>query len=242
MTIVLALAASLLPRIPQPSWYHNFADQRSFAAIPHFADVVSNLPFAIVGLGGLAFLFSDRGRKQFLDARERWPYFAVFCGLVLTAIGSSYYHLAPDNARLVWDRIPMTIVFLGMVASVLGERVDLRMGLIALPILLALGVLSVVLWYHSELAGAGDLRFYASVQIYAGVLLLVALALPPRYTRSTDLAVVVGLYVLAKALEMLDRQIFELGHVVSGHTLKHLAGGAAGYWILRMVKRRASCT
>ena len=237
-TVVLAVAVSFLPRIPQPAWYHNFADQRSFAGIPHFADVVSNLPFAIVGVAGLSFLCSRRSRERFVDARERWPYLAVFVGLLLTAIGSSYYHLAPDNARLVWDRIPMTMVFLGMVASVLSERVDLRVGLIALPILLALGVLSVVLWYRSEMAGAGDLRFYASVQIYAGVLLLVALALAPRYTRSSDLAVVVGLYVLAKALEMLDARIYNLGHVVSGHTLKHLAGGVAGYWILRMIQKR----
>jgi hypothetical protein len=35
-----------------------------------------------------------------------------------------------------------------------------------------------------------------------------------------------------------DGQVFALGHVVSGHTLKHLAAAAAGYWILRMLKRR----
>jgi hypothetical protein len=237
-TAVVAVGTILLPRIPQPLWYHNFADKRALAGVPNFGDVVSNVPFAIVGSLGLAFLYGNRGSEAFMDTRERWPYLGVFFGLVLTAIGSSYYHLAPDNARLVWDRIPMTIVFLGMVASVLTERVNVRFGLIALPVLLAIGVLSVAVWYRSELAGAGDLRFYAAVQVYAGILLLVALALPARYTRGSDLAVVVGFYVLAKVLETLDRQIFQLGHVVSGHTLKHLAGGLAGYWIVRMVQRR----
>lgn len=86
--------------------------------------------------------------------------------------------------------------------------------------------------------GAGDLRFYAAVQIYAVLVLLVALLLPPRYTRSGDLGIVVGFYVLAKLLETGDRAIFEVRHVVSGHTLKHLAAAAAGWWILRMLERR----
>jgi hypothetical protein len=68
--------------------------------------------------------------------------------------------------------------------------------------------------------------------------LLLALLLPPKYTRGTDFVVVVGFYVLAKILEESDRQVFAAGHLVSGHTLKHLAAAAAGYWILRMLQRR----
>ena len=49
---------------------------------------------------------------------------------------------------------------------------------------------------------------------------------------------VVGLYALAKALEALDKPIFAVGHMVSGHTLKHLAGAAAGFCILRMLQKR----
>lgn len=107
----------------------------------------------------------------------------------------------------------------------------------ALPLLLALGVGSVFQWYWSEFRGAGDLRLYATVQVYAMVVLLVALLLPPRYTRSADLAVVAGFYVLAKVFESSDGIIFSW-RIVSGHTLKHLAAAAAGYWILRMLGRR----
>ena len=28
-----------------------------------------------------------------------------FAGILLTAFGSSFYHLAPDNERLFWDRL-----------------------------------------------------------------------------------------------------------------------------------------
>jgi len=242
VTAVVIAAMFLSPRFPQPLAYHNFADARPWLGIPRFGDVVSNLPFAIVGLWGLIFL-RRWTRQCFLDPRERWPYYFVFIGLVLTAFGSSYYHLAPDNARLVWDRLPMTIVFMSLVAALIAERISVRAGVWLLPLLLAIGIASVVQWHLSEVAGHGDLRFYAAVQVYAGLVLLLMLLFPARYTRTSDLAVVVGFYVLAKLLETFDRSIFDnLGHVVSGHTLKHLAGAAAGYWILRMLQRRRPLT
>jgi hypothetical protein len=226
--------AMLLPRIAQPQSYHLFADQRRFLGIANFANVVSNLPFAAIGLWGLMFL----RRGHFRDKREAWPYRILFTGLVLTAFGSAYYHLRPSNATLVWDRLPMAILFMSLVAALIAERLSLRAGLWLLPILLLIGASSVYQWHASELRGAGDLRFYSAVQVYSLLFLLVAVLLPPTYTRGIDLAIVVGLYVVAKVFEALDRPIFELGHVVSGHTLKHLAAAAAGYWILRMLQKR----
>jgi hypothetical protein len=68
------------------------------------------------------------------------------------------------------------------------------------------------------------------------------LFLPARYTHTSDLGGVVGWYLLAKLLETFDKPIFALGHIVSGHTLKHLAAAIAGWWILRMVRKRAPIT
>ena len=241
ITIVIFVVDLLLPRIPQPQSYHMFADQRSFLGIPNFGDVVSNVPFAIFGLWGLIFLLrssSEQLSEHFLDKRERWFYLIIFSGLVLTAFGSSYYHLEPSNSRLVWDRLPMTVVFMSLVAALIAERIDLRIGLWLLPVLLLIGVSSVFQWYISELRGVGDLRFYATVQAYSVLFLFMALLFPPRYTFGSDLAIVAGFYLLAKVLETLDKPIFRLGQIVSGHTLKHLAASLAGYWILRMLKRR----
>jgi len=80
-------------------------------------------PVSRSGTVGLVSLFRKSSRQRFIDARERWPYVFVFLGLLLTACGSAYYHLAPDNARLVWDRLPMTVVFMPLVAAMLMERV-----------------------------------------------------------------------------------------------------------------------
>ncbi len=238
MTIVVVAAVLLAPRTAQPEAYHHFADQRGWVGVARFGDVASNLPFAVIGIWGLVFLSRDSARRQFVDGRERYPYVLVFLGLLLTAFGSAYYHLAPDNARLVWDRLPMTVVFMSLVAAMIAERLSVRLGVLLLPVLIAVGAGSVLQWYWSEQRGMGDLRFYAAVQVYAVVVLLVALLLPARYTRTTDLAVVAGFYVLAKVLESSDRTIFSLGRVVSGHTLKHLAAAGAGYWILRMLEKR----
>lgn len=237
VAVVIAVISLLLPPIPQPLAYHNFADQRPWLGIPNFGDVVSNLPFAIVGLGGLIFLLGP-GARKFSAPRERWLYLFMFASLILTAVGSAYYHLAPGNARLVWDRIPIMMVFMALLAAVIAERVSVAAGLALFPVLEIVGVASVVVWRAGELQGHGDLRFYAAVQVYAILILLLALLFPPKYTRGADFAVVVAFYVLAKILEESDRQVFAVGHLVSGHTLKHLAAAAASYWILRMLKKR----
>ena len=241
LAAVLAAIDFSLPRIPQAQSYHHFADRRSFLGIPNFADVTSNLPFAVIGICGLIFMLQSTSSLvpvHFLDPRERWPYLFVFVGVLLTAFGSSYYHLAPSNERLVWDRLPMTIAFMAMVAAVIAERISLEIGLWLLPALLLVGLGSVLQWHVSEMRGEGDLRFYAAVQVYSALVLLLALLFPRRYTRGSDLEIIVGFYALAKVLEALDKPIFSLGHIISGHTLKHLAAGMASYWILRMLQRR----
>ena len=247
MLIVLGVAAlcalglAMARPIPQPLAYHHFADQRQLWGIPNFADTASNLPFLFVGVWGIVVIL--RGRVRFIDRRERWPYLIFFVGVALTCIGSSYYHLAPDNDRLVWDRLPMTIGFMSLLAAIIAERIDLKAGVTLLVPLLLLGVASVWYWHLSEQWGRGDLRVYAFVQFFPalGIPLMMWL-FPPRYTRSLDLLPAVGFYVLAKVLEAADKRIYALGEIVSGHTLKHLAAVAAAWWILRMLLRREQLT
>lgn len=163
-------------------------------------------------------------------------------GLFLTAFGSAWYHLNPNNSTLVWDRLPMTITFMGMVAAVIMERINLRLGLWLLPLLLLIGLGSVLQWHWSETRGMGDLRFYAAVQAYSALVILLTLFFPARYTEGRYLGFVIAFYALAKALESFDKPIFAVLRVVSGHTLKHLAAAAAGYCILRMVQTRKPVT
>lgn len=232
-----------LAPIPQSPAYHHFADQRAWLGIPNCLNVISNLPFAIVGFIGILFLRRTSNSRQhvFIDSRERRPYLGVFIGLFLTAFGSAYYHLSPNNARLVWDRLPMTIVFASLVSAIIMERLSLRLGLQLLSWLIAFSAASVLQWYCDELHGRGDLRVYAAVQAYSALVLLLAMLLPRRYSRGSDYAVIFAFYAFAKIFEAADRKIFSLGHIISGHTLKHLSAATAGYWMVRMLQLREPC-
>lgn len=88
---VLAASVFLIfvPPIAQSQDYHAFADQRTILGIPDFWNFISNLPFALVGILGLM-------RRR--DAAAR----VLFGGVLLTCLGSAYYHLEPGDARLVW--------------------------------------------------------------------------------------------------------------------------------------------
>lgn len=236
-TVLCVVAALVAPSFPQPTGYHSFADTRAAFGIPNFANVASNAPFLIAGLWGLAVVLG--GRARFEEPQERWPWIAFFVGLVLTAFGSAYYHLAPNNETLFWDRLPITITLMALVSAQIVERVSIRVGVASLTPLLIVGAASVIYWRATERAGAGNFVPYAVLQGYAVVILLwLALALPSRYDRSRDLLWMFAWYALAKLLEALDEPVFRLGGIVSGHTLKHLAAAMAGFVACVMLARR----
>lgn len=236
-TILCAVAAFLLPAIPQPLQYHDFADQRDTLGIPNFFNVVSNVGFLIAGLVGLAVLLGGRARFEF--GWERLPYAVFFLGLLLTAFGSSYYHLVPDNERLFWDRLPMTIAFMALVSSQIVDRISLRAGLILLVPMLLLGAESVVYWRATERMGAGNVVPYVILQGYSVVvLLLMAILYPSRYTRGSDLYWVFGWYALGKLVETFDAEVLAIGGVVSGHALKHVVASVSGFVVCYMLLHR----
>lgn len=236
-TLVTLAAAVLLPAMPQPPDYHHFADQRGALGIDNFLDVVSNVAFLLAGIAGLFVVLSGRARFEF--PQERWPWAVFFLGILLTAAGSSCYHLDPNNETLFWDRLPMTIAFMGLVSSQIVDRVSVRAGLLLLGPMVLVGMASVIYWIATERAGAGNVLPYALLQGYAVfVLLLMAMLNPSRYTRASDLYFIFGWYVLAKLLELFDALVLAHSHVVSGHTLKHIAAAAAGFVAAYMLMHR----
>jgi hypothetical protein len=241
LTVVAAAATLAAPRLAQPLWYHQFADQRPLLGVPHALNVLSNLPFVVVGVLGVLFVAGRAARRPggpFREAGERWRYGVCFAAIALTGVGSAYYHADPGNERLVWDRLPLAVAFMAFFALTLAERVHRRAAVLFVP-LVVLGGASVFYWHLSEVQRAGDLRLYLFVQLYPLLAVPVILLLfPPRYTRSADLVAALLCYLLAKALELLDTQVYAQGGLVSGHTLKHLVAGLSGAWLLYMVVKR----
>lgn len=243
LSVVVVVIALLLPPMPQPASYHRFADQRSFLAIPNFYNVVSNLAFLLSGGAGLVSLFRiyrSSTQKAFRNKAECLPYGVLFLSVIATAFGSIVYHWMPDNAYLLWDRLPIAIGITALLAAILAERVNLILGLWSLPVLTVLGILSVWYWYWTEQHGIGNLNFYIVTQFYS-ILLIVLLSLyyPSCYTHAKDIYQAIALYVVAKSAEMLDMHIYNLtSHFISGHTLKHLLAALAVYRIVRMLHQR----
>ncbi len=233
--LLLLGATFALPPLAQNQAYHDFADKRAWLGIPNFGDVASNLGFAVVGVLGLACLLGDRGRTLFPDRRAALPWIVFFAGAALIAAGSAWYHLAPRDGTLFWDRLAMTVAFMSLVAAFVADRIDLRLGVAyLLPGLLAFGVVSVWVWAASD-----DLRLYALTKAFPilGIPILCAL-FPGRVTRFRFALEALLLFALASLFEALDTEVFAaLGGAVSGHTLKHLVGAAAVWRFLAMLRR-----
>jgi hypothetical protein len=209
----------LVPPLHQNQSYHAFADQRMIFGVRNFWDVVSNLPFAIVGLMGL-FAFRDFASR------------IIFLGIFFTAFGSAYYHLSPDNPRLFWDRLPMTVVFMSLFALAVnhprtrsayrGPRIKQRS--LVIPLVLV-GVASIVWWKLTD-----NLWPYALVQ-FGPMIPLIVIAV----RREPGLRPVLIFYGLSKITEFFDKQIYAVSPL-SGHTLKHLLAGVATWYIYRWIQ------
>jgi len=227
----LGLLFAAIGPIPQDPAYHGLADTRTLLGIPNFLNVATNAAFLVVGILGLN--ISAAGHIP--GARRSWTVF--FFGVLLVAFGSAYYHLAPSDARLVWDRLPMTVAFMAIFSALLAEHVAPDLEGKVLPIALIVGIASVLWWDY-----ANDLRLYAWVQfgpLAAVVYMLVVY--PGRYPHRGYLAIALVFYVLAKLFEFADTAIFSaMSGAISGHGLKHLAAAGAPLCVYLMLRARRS--
>ena len=244
LLIIVAIAAVVATflfsaPIPQDPAYHLFADNRRLLGVDNFWNVMSNLPFLVIGAWGVVFVFRH-GHGLTLPGLEL-SYIVFFSGVFLTALGSGYYHLAPANEPLVWDRLPMTIGFAGFFAIIVGEFVSPHMGRrLLVPMLLA-GIVAVEYWAFTEARGVGDLRPYAIVQFLPMLLIIAILATcKPAIGGARIFWLMLLSYVLAKFAEFFDASVFSAGSVISGHSLKHLfAAMAPALVLLALHQRRA---
>jgi len=228
VTCVAALLLAIHGPIAQLPHYHAFADQRAFFGIPHAADFLSNAGFAVAGIWGLISLWPFRKHPALVRGWSGYCLFIV--SLMLTAAGSSFYHLAPDNARLVWDRLPIALACAGLIAATRSELRADGNGRYEVVLLALFAVISVAWWYATDLLGHGDLRPYLFLQ--GMPLLLIPLwqtifRAPRRERIAFGLAIF--FYVMAKVAEQYDHELFTMLGWISGHTIKHLlaTGGAA---------------
>jgi hypothetical protein len=221
VTAAGAVAMFLIDPIAQDPAYHRFTDTREYFGVPNFWNVVSNLPFLVAGVLGLL-------QSRRLASPDLATHYRAFCvAVALVALGSAWYHLAPDNARLVFDRMPMTIAFMTLLAAVIADRVNWVAGRALLWPLIVAGIASIAWWIRTEAAGHGDLRPYALVQFLPMLLLPLMLVLwKGEGLSARRLWMALGAYAAAKLAEYGDF-----------HAVKHLLAALAAWWIIRAFQR-----
>ncbi|XP_057960142.1 uncharacterized protein LOC131152332 isoform X2 [Malania oleifera] len=206
------------PKIPHSPRHHIFADMRNFLGVPNTLNVFTNFPFLVIGVLGLVFclqgdffLISSRG--EFLV----WAWF--YAGITAMAFGSAYYHLKPDDNRVMWDSLPMIIAYSSLFSALIVERVGEVIGLACLLLLLGVAVLSTVCerWFN-------DLRLCMMFQLIPCVAIPVtAYTFLPKYTHSKYWLWASGVYLLAKFEAVADKKIYNISYYfMSGHSLEHL--------------------
>ncbi len=215
--------------IPQDRGYHVFADVRTCLGLQNFGNVASNFPFLLVGLAGALWCYRHPGA----GATRSWMVF--FLGVALVFFGSGYYHRSPDDDTLVWDRLPMTVAFMGLLSALLSEHLGDRLERSVLIPAILVGIASVFWWRYSD-----DLRIYIWVQLAPLLAIPFILAVfPGRYTHRHYLLYGVAFYALAKVAEYYDHGFYALSSsVMSGHSLKHLLAAVAPFFVYLMLRRR----
>lgn len=205
---ILAAGLAAAGPLRQDPDYHRFADGRAWLGVPNAADVLSNLAFLPAGTLGLR-----RAR------RPAWV--ATFLSILLVAPGSAFYHWAPSDRTLAWDRLPMALAFMALVSALVEDHVDARAGARMMIPMMLLGAGGVGWWTWT-----GDLRPYAWTAFFP--LLVVAALAVARPEPRPRLLLAGALYLAAKGAEALDGRIWDWsGGALGGHALKHLLAAAA---------------
>jgi len=236
---IAVLSVGQLPPISQDLSYHAFADTRTYWGIPNMLNVVSNIPFLFIGLYGLGYANKHKVKLHTLY----WGAMTFSVGVTLVAIGSSYYHWQPNNETLLWDRLPMTIGFMGLYAMVVSAFVNNQSGVKLLPWLIVIGIISVLYWSTTEALGQGDLRAYILVQFLPMILILVILLFfKVGNVNKSKLILALLWYASAKCFELNDLAIMTIFKELAGHSLKHLAAAIACYYVIAWIDATAKHT
>jgi Ca2+/Na+ antiporter len=230
ISIVAIVTIFFIKPIPQSQEYHLFADRLTFFSIPNFWNVISNLPFLIIGGFGIVSVLNSQ-KINLLKLSFIW----FFLGIILTGFGSAYYHYNPNDETLVWDRLPMTISFMSFLSIIISEFINIEFGEKVLYPFLIIGISSIVYWIYLK-----DLRPYVLIQFLPISMIPIILFLSKNNLKLKKYFwMILVAYIIAKFLESYDLFIYTTTYkIISGHTLKHFAAAIAPFIFYKFVKEK----
>ena len=179
----------------------------------------------------------------------RTAYCVLFAGLVMVGLGSAWYHLQPDNASLVYDRLPIAIVSMTLLVRAAGRTRSAGAGPRPGQHAPADRCGSVIYWQLTEQSGHGDLRFYLLVAVPpTTVAILLLWKRPSRLDDASVMSIPVIGHGLAKACESADASSTPSATYWAAMRSKHLIaalGLSALLWAIknrRILRHRNSTT
>uniref|UniRef100_A0A0D9UXX5 Uncharacterized protein n=1 Tax=Leersia perrieri TaxID=77586 RepID=A0A0D9UXX5_9ORYZ len=218
---VLASALLLVatPRLRHSPALHLFADMRNLLGVPNTLNVLTAYPLLLAGVPGLVLCLCGSGCFGISLRWEALGWFLFYTGNIAAAFGSAYYHLKPDDDRLIWDRLPMMISASSLLSILVIERVDERVGLSCL-----LSLLSLILVSSACERVLDDMRLWVVLNFAPCIAIPAMLFLfPPKYTHSRFWFLATGFYLLARFEGLADRKVYSVNrYFISGHSLEHL--------------------
>uniref|UniRef100_A0A914YSQ7 Alkaline phytoceramidase n=1 Tax=Panagrolaimus superbus TaxID=310955 RepID=A0A914YSQ7_9BILA len=240
VVIVFILAHVIIPRINQVEGYHNYADQRFILGIPFFFNVLSNIPFLLVGILGMHLLWFGKMKEEKIDKIESNLYAAFFFFIFIGGFGSGFYHLDPTNFTLLFDRLPLSATGMSLLSAIIAERISPILARNLFFPLILFSALATCFWGFTESQGAGDIRAYAFVNFLPALFIPITLLFFPKdYSGTKYFVKLVIFFFISRVAETLDKKVFALTfHLISGHTIKHLTLGFAVFQIYLYLKNR----
>lgn len=229
--IIVCMVLEMLGYLKLSDNYHLFADSRSIYGIKNALNVISNVSFLIVG-GIICYQYHKNNTQEI-------SLLITLLGSMLVFLGSGYYHENPNDYRLLFDRLPMALVFAGIISySIIKlELITFikKKFLFSLYYVL-FSIVCVLVWFIGSLYGNSILGPYVFLQ-FGGMLLLIVMAFLAKKKNELNLMnkiiSIIFVYVIAKLFENYDSEIYSVtNNLISGHTLKHIASSYALYiWL-----------
>lgn len=190
-------------KIPLPPSYHNLADTRKLLNVKNGYNVISNLAVFAPTLYLL--------QKHNLNTKNKILAFHIS----LIALTSTYYHLYPTNARIVWDMLSIATTHAVVLSYFVEEKIAITLYLFS--------IISVIYWSLYN-----DLRPYILLLVGIPLYIILQIYNDERVKQYIIPLIISG--VFARYAEYNDSNIFKITNkTISGHTLKHLSAGISLY-------------
>lgn len=234
---VLALATVYLiwPHLPSAdrAEYFQFADQRIILGIPNFMDVISNFGFLIVGVYGAVTTYKNKSLSKFYSIMG----YLISAAIVFTFLGSSYFHLNVTTERLFWDRLPMSFAFGSIVTLLAVDRLKVKQPLLLGVFIIGAALISVIGWRLEWFS----LKPYLVTQFGSILLSIAIISIRKKgFVENRYVWLCIGFYAMAKFFEHFDTQIYSLGELISGHSLKHIISAVGIYYLFGFTRQKVN--